>query len=326
MPDLINTSDVPLAPSAKTTETVLPDWYTNYAMQVLSNQRAVADNPYATYGSPRVAGFTPDQEAGFEATRAAAGSFAGPLSAATTAVGALQGIRPSASAAPWLNRAGVTSASQVGQYMDPYQDLVVDRIGELGARNLTERLLPAIGDQFVGAGGYGGTRQAEEIGRAVRDTQESISAEQNRALSEGYRGALTASGADLTRFGALAGTAGNLAASDVSSGVQAGGALANLGAQQQQLGLQGAGALAGIGAQQQQLGQKNLDVGFEDFLRQQGWDQARIDNMVKTLQGVAPAVPKSVLEQGYGPVSDNGSDSPSTAQAIASAIGALLLN
>ena len=325
MPDLLNTSDVPLAPSAKTSETVLPDWYTNYAMQVLSNQQAVSGTPYPTFGSPRVADFTPDQQAGFEAVRGAAGAYQPGLAQAEQTVGALSGIRPSASAAPWLSRAGVTSASQVDQYMDPYQDLVVDRIGALGARNLTERLLPAIGDQFVGSGGYGGTRQAEEIGRAVRDTQEGISAEQHRALSAGYQGALGAAGADLSRFGALGQTAGGLAAQDVSSGLAVGDAQARMAAQAQQLALNGAGALTQVGQQQQALNQKNLDVGYEDFLRQQGWDQSRIDNLVKTLQGVAPAVPKSVLEQGYGPVAVDTTKSPSTAQAIASAIGALRL-
>jgi hypothetical protein len=82
MPDLLNTSDVPLAPSAKTSETVLPDWYTNYAMEVLSTQRATALNPYQPYGSPRVADFSPDQQAGFEAARSAAGAYQPGLQAA----------------------------------------------------------------------------------------------------------------------------------------------------------------------------------------------------------------------------------------------------
>lgn len=326
MPDLLNTSDVPLAPSAKTSETVLPDWYTNYAMQILSNQQATSANPYATYGSPRVADFTPDQQAAFEAARGASGAYQPGLAAATGTVDSVAaGPSSSMVAQPWLDRAGATSPSVVGQYMDPYQDFVVDRIGELGARNLSERLLPAIGDQFVGAGGYGGTRQAEEIGRAVRDTQESISAEQNRALSAGYQGALGAAQTDLSRMGALASTAGGLRATDVSSGLATGQAQGALAAQAQSLGLTGAGALQTVGAQQQALGQKNLDVGYEDFMRQQGYNQQQIDAMAKTLGAVAPAVPKSVLEQGYGPVSTNGTQSPSTAQAIASLVGSFLL-
>lgn len=325
MPDLLNTSNVPLAPSAKTSETVLPDWYTNYAMQVLSNQQAVAATPYTPYASPRIADFTPDQQAGFEATRAAAGSFAPLTGQAGEVLGALQ-PNASATAAPWLQRAGATSASQVGQYMDPYQDLVVDRIGELGARNLRERILPSIQDTFIGAGHDGtSSRAAESIGRAIRDTQEGISAEQNRALSTGYQGALQASGADLSRFGALGESAGRFATADTDSGIRIGGALTDLASRTQEMGLRGAGALTQVGNQQQALGQANLDAGYQDFLRQQGWDQTRIDNLVKTLQAVSPAVPKSILEQGYGPVSDNGSQSPSTAAAIASAVGALLL-
>lgn len=326
MADLLNTSNVPLAPSASTTETVLPDWYTNYAMQILSNQQATSANPYTTYGSPRVADFVPDQQAAFEAARGAAGAYQPGLAAATgtvnqTAAGPTSGMV----AQPWLNRAGGTAPSVVGQYMDPYQNFVVDRIGELGQRNLTERLLPAIGDQFVGSGGYGGTRQAEEIGRAVRDTQAGISAEQNRALSAGYQGALGAAQTDLSRFGSLGQTAGGFRAQDVSSGLAMGQAQGALAGQAQAMGLSGAGALQGIGQQQQALGQQNLDVGYQDFLRQQGYDQQQINAMTGTLQGVQPAVPRSQLQHGYGPVPQVGEGKTSTAGAIAAALGAYLL-
>ena len=323
MPDLLNTSNVPLAPHATTTETVLPDWYTNYAMQILSNQKAVSSNPYPTYGSPRIADFTSDQQAGFEATRGAAGSYQPGMQAATGAVGALAGVNPSAAANPWLARSGVTSASQVGQYMSPYIDQVVDRIGALGNRNFTENLMPAIGDQFVSAGGYGGSRQAEAIGRAARDTQEGITAAQAGALDSGYRGSLSAAGTDLQRYGALGSTALEGGRADVDSGIRVGGALSDLAGRQQSLGLGAAGALQQIGGMQQDIDQKNLDVGFQDFLRQQGYDQTQIDAMTRTMQGVAGGVPKSTLETGYGPAQTTGSTS--TAGAIAAAIGALLL-
>ena len=85
-------------------------------------------------------------------------------------------------ASPFLTKAGQTSVTGIQDYMNPYTDLVVNRIAELGNRNFNEKLIPQISDQFVGAGGYGGSRQAEAIGRAARDTQEGISAEQARAL------------------------------------------------------------------------------------------------------------------------------------------------
>jgi hypothetical protein len=324
MADLLNTSNASLAPSARTTETALPDWYTNYAAQIVSNQNEIAAQPYTAYSGPRVADFTGDQQAGFQMTRDAAGAYKPGLAQATQTVGALAGLRPSEMAQPWMSQAGQSAPSVVGQYMDPYQDFVVDRIGQLGARNLSERLLPQISDQFIGAGGFGGSRQAEAIGRAIRDTQEGISAEQNKALSQGYQSSLGAAQNDLSRYGTLAGLAGNLGAQDISSGLAVGNSQADLAAMAQQLGLQGAGALQSVGAQQQAMNQKNLDVAYEDFLRQQSHGQTQLDNMTKTLQGVAPAVPKATLEQGYGPAAQQ-TQSPSTLQSLAGVLGALLL-
>lgn len=326
MADLLNTSGVPLAPYASTTETVLPDWYTNYAMGVLSNQQAVSGTPYTTYTGPRIADFTPDQQAGFEATRAAAGSFAPALDMAGGALSTVAGM-PSASTAaqPYLTASGALAPEVVGGYLDPYMTNVTDRIAALGNRNLTENLLPAIGDQFVGAGGYGGSRQAEAIGRAVRETQEGITSQQLGALSQGYQSSLGAAQTDLSRLGSLASTAGNLRASDVSSGISTAGALSDLGARTQGLGLAGAGALRDVGQAQQALDQQNLDVAHQDFLRQQGWDQTQIDALSRTLAAVKPAVPSTTLRQGYGNASSQPSSSTSTAGAIASALGAILL-
>lgn len=264
--------------SPDSSQLTMPDWYTNYAAQILANQGAVAAQPYTTYQGPRVAGFSGDTNAAFDATRAAAGATApgiaqaqGYLSAGAggSALSAAQGyfdraanmsgvdaadpyLKSAASmssvgaatptlqqglgyygastspmgiqaASPFLSQAGLSSVSNIGSYMSPYTDQVVNRIGDLGARSLREKLLPQISDQFIGAGGYGGSRQAEAIGRAVRDTQESISAQQDQALESGYGTSLQAAQADQARQAQLAQTAGGL------------------GAQQQQL-LQGAGS------------------------------------------------------------------------------------
>lgn len=132
-------------------------------------------------------------------------------------------------ASPYLQAAGQSSAQNVGQYMNPYNEQVTNRIAQLGARNLSENILPQISSDFIKAGGYGSTRQRDLIGRAARDTQESILGQQSQALQAGYGQGLTASAADLARYGNLAGTAGGL------------------GTQQQQL-LQGAASgISGVG-------------------------------------------------------------------------------
>jgi len=114
------------------------------------------------------------------------------------------------SASPYLQAAGQSSAQNLGQYMNPYNEQVTNRIAQLGARNLSENILPSIGSDFIKAGGYGSTRQRDLIGRAARDTQESILGQQAQALQQGYGQALTASAGDLSRYGNLAGTAGQL--------------------------------------------------------------------------------------------------------------------
>jgi hypothetical protein len=132
-------------------------------------------------------------------------------------------------ASPYLQAAGQSSAQNVGQYMNPYNEQVTNRIAQLGARNLSENILPQISSDFIKAGGYGSTRQRDLIGRAARDTQESILGQQSQALQAGYGQGLTASAADLARYGQLGATAGGL------------------GTQQQQL-LQGAASgISGIG-------------------------------------------------------------------------------
>jgi hypothetical protein len=304
MTDLL-TSNVPLGASAKTTETVLPDWYTSYAQQLLANQQAVSNTPYTTYQGPRVAGFTPEQQQAFTQTAQAAQAYQPGLQQATQVAQQAATMSPLTVAQPYLTQAAAPATANVAQYMNPYMDQVVNRVGELGARTLREQLLPQIGEQFIKAGGYGGSRQAEAIGRSLRDVAESTQAKQAELLASGYGGALSASQADLARAGQLAATAGQIGATNVSAQQTSAEQLAKLAAAQQSLGLTGAGALQNVGTAQQALNQQNLDVGYQDFLRQQGYDQTQINAMLNTLGGVATAVPKATMETGYAPVSSS---------------------
>lgn len=53
----------------------LPEWYTQYTTDMLGRAQAVANLPYAQYTGPRIAGFTPTEQAGFAATQQAAGAY-----------------------------------------------------------------------------------------------------------------------------------------------------------------------------------------------------------------------------------------------------------
>ena len=325
--------------SDMTKQQVLPDWYTNYAMDILANQRAVSTNPYATYQGPRVADFTPTQQQSFGMTGTAATAYQPLLGEATTAAQAAANA-PGAlnTSQPYLSQAGQTSVSNIGSYMNPYNDAVTNRIADLGTRNLTENILPQIEGRYIQAGqlGYGsrdgmGTPSGmmTDTSRAVRDVSADILAQQTAALQSGYNQAAGLAGTDLSRFGTLANTAGGLAQTQQQQQLAASGALSNLGAQAQTLGLTGANAIGNVGALQQQQGQKNLDVAYGDFLRQQGYPQEQISNMVKTFQGVASGVPSATLDYGIGPssvkqeYSSTGKDIASALTAAAGVVGAL---
>lgn len=325
MADLLSSSTSPnLAPSASTTQTVLPDWYTNYAQQILANQQTQSSTPYTPYTAPRVADFTPDQQAGFAATEAAAGSAAPALTAAQGALTTAAGITPSAGAQGYLSAASAPAYSTVQNYLNPYESNVTDQIAQLGNQNLTQNILPAIGNEFVSAGGYGGSRDAETIGRAIQTTQGNITAAQAAALAQGYTSSLGAAQTDASKNATLASTAGNLGALDVNAGLASGQALENLGTTTQNAGLTGAGALTSIGGQQQQLDQTNLTNAYQDFLTQQGYNQTQINAMLAALSGTKPAVPTSTLQTGYGAVPTSATTTtPSGVQDIASILGAL---
>ncbi len=129
------------------------------------------------------------------ALSALAGQYGGPggLSAQTApyAQSAMSAISPST--AQWSN-----AARQ--QYMSPYTTGVTNEIARLGNRNLQENVLGAVNDSFIGSGGFGSSRNAEMIGRAMRDAQADISGKQAMALESGYNTALQGFQTDQARL------------------------------------------------------------------------------------------------------------------------------
>jgi len=319
---------------ATQSQTVLPEWYTNYAMDLLANQQALAQRPFPLAPMPRVAEFSPTQQQGFAMTGEAAGAYQPALGQATQATQqAINAPGGLAAAQPFFDRAGQTSVANIGQYMNPFQEQVVDRIGELGARNLRERFMPEIEGRYIGAGqlGMGGRQPGTgtpsgmmtDTARALRDTQEAVLAQQAQALQSGYSEAAGLAGTDLTRFAGLGAQTGALAGQDISRSLSGAQQLAGMGQQAQQLGLTGAGALQQVGGVQQSQAQRNLDVAYEDFLRQQGYPQEQINNMLQTFRGVGQGIPTAAQEFGIVPTGQDARFQPSTAASIVGGLAGL---
>ena len=315
-------------------QSVLPEWYTNYAMELLSNQQALAQRPFALPPMPRVAEFSPTQQRGFEMTGQVAGAYQPALGQATqTTQQALAAPGGLAAAQPFLTQAGQTSVANIGQYMNPYQEQVIDRIGQLGARNLSERILPEVEGRYISAGqlGFGGRQPGmgtpsgmmTDTARAIRDTQEAVLAQQAEALQGGFTEATRLASGDLSRFAGLGETMGGLTQRDITQQLAGAQQLAGMGEQAQQLGLTGAGALQQVGGVQQSQAQRNLDVAYEDFLRQEGYPQEQINAMLQTFQGVKPGVPTGSQEFGIVPLGYQEKMPPSTGESIASILALL---
>ena len=170
--------------------------------------------------------------------------------------------RATAAADPYMQAAAQSSAQNIGQYMNPYTQNVTDQMAKLGARNLSENLLPAVSDQFIRAGQFGGSRMGEFGSRALRDTQESVLNQQAQALQSGYGQALGASQSDLARQAQLAGTAGSIAGADLSRILQGASQYGNLGQTAGQITSNQMQNLTNVGQAQTAAGQAQQQFGL----------------------------------------------------------------
>jgi hypothetical protein len=189
-----------------------------------------------------------------------------------------------------LQQGTQTAPSVVGQYMNPYINDVVNQIGTLGQRNITQNLAPGATSGAVGMGQFGSKRGAEVLGNTLRDALQDIGVRQTGALSAGYKDAMTAAQTDLSRQlmgGQLAGTL----AGDV-----------------QKYNLADINALSTMGAQQQQIGQAQQDYTLGNLKKESD-----------LLRGYT--VPTSVASTYQGPLP--GAYGPSTLSTL-SGVAALL--
>lgn len=242
----------PSVTSNQSSYTSLPDWFQDYQKGILSKGNAIANDPFQVYGGTRIAPATTDQTNAYSSVRTNQGNWQPNLTGATD----------------YTTAAGATfDPTEFAKYQSPYIDGVVNRIAQLGARNLSENLLPQVNDTFTGAGQFGSSRHADFTNRAVRDANESILGQQSLALQQAQDSAMsnyqTAMGRKL----------------------QAGEQLGTLGQLQQQLSTQDAAALESIGQSQQQQNQSSLDLAYKDFQEQRDYPRTQVEWLNNLLKG-----------------------------------------
>lgn len=249
LPGLTAANPASLTSTLTDTDTQLPAWLQEYTRGLAGQATEVAGGefqPYqaptgvATYGQDtgQIAGFSPLQQQSFNQVQANQGNYK-----------------------PFTDYASQTVPQAVGSYMSPYTDSVVNRIAQLGQRNLAENLLPQVNSTFTGAGQFGSTRNADFTNRALRDANESILGQQSNALQTGFQNAQNMALQDMTR--------------------QAG-----LGGQVQQFGAQDVGLLSTAGGQQQALEQQNMALANQDWQNQNNFQKQNLDWLSQIIRGL----------------------------------------
>lgn len=285
----------------------IPKWMSDYTQGLIARANAAAAEPYIPYGGPRIAGFTPEQQAAWGLTEANIGAYQPYLEAGASGyMGGLERAANIGRAASPFVMAGAqdfTDPGMVEQYMSPYVQNVLDRQESLATRTLEEEFMPRISGMFGGAGQYGsrgGTGSMEDIAvRGARDIQEGLEAQRLEALHGVYGQAADIFGQQRSREAELARIVGALEEAGAQSMFQGAEGLGRMGEAAQQMGLTDAAALEGIGAQIQGLDQRALDLAYQDFLEQRQLPFDRLAFMSDIIRGIQ--VPRTTTRTDVGP-------------------------
>lgn len=236
---------------------------------------------YQPYTAPRIAEFTEDQVDAFEGIRGAQGA-----------------------STPYFNRQETlidratreTTPELTQQYMNPYTQTVINQqLRELGRQGEQQR--QKIGAGAVGAGGYGGSRQAILEAEQMRNEGMRGDDIQARGLNQAF--ALAQQGIQQQRAADAAG--------------------ANMfGQMAQQVPGQRfkeLGALAGIGAADQTQQQRALDLGYEQFTDEYNFPMKNLNEYSAILRGFPLSPTQNISRAVYSPVA------PLSSQLLGAGVG-----
>lgn len=293
----------------------VPSWLSDYTQGLIARANAVAAEPYQAYQGPRVAGFSPLQTQAQDMAQSNVGSWSPYTDAAKSGYqGVLGGPGGLSQAAPYLQAGTGSYTDQVDKYMNPYVENVIDRSTQLAQQKLQEKLMPAINSNFIRSGAYGSAGQQRATGQALRDVTGELQSQSRAALSDAYNQGAQLQGTEAMRQLQAGQMAGSLYGQDMTNRLQASQGLGGLGQMIQGLRGTDAAALAAAGADQQAQTQRNLDVGYGDFLAQRGYPKEQVNWMSSIIHGL-PSMGGTTQTQQTGPASSYG---PSTLSQLAS--------
>lgn len=239
--------------SKSTTEINLPGYVEAGGSQQYGIANSLQMQPYVPYQGPRIAPYTADENAAFDYARNSVGQWQPDLNASRQMI--------DYATTPW-------SDTQAQQYMDPYAKNVTDIAAREVQRAYDTDTQKAINTAAVGSGAFGGARHGVVESEAQRNKNQAIGDIYTSGLSNAYNSAL--------------GAYQNAQNTTLQGANQA----AGLGQLQQGLGTADTELLLRSGEYQRQLPQQNLDLAYQDFLRQYQDPYAKSQYATSILAGV----------------------------------------
>lgn len=232
-----------------------PEELKPYITDVLSKSQAIQEKREAEgfipYTGPQQAAFTPEQEQAFTGIQGLVGAgqqYFDPAARLTAA----SAIAP--------------TGAEIGQYMSPYMQQVVD-IQQREARRAADVEQQQLAAQAVGAGGYGGSRQAILEAEQRRNLQTQLGDIQARGLAAAYEDAQARLAAQRQR--------------EMAAGAQFG----TLGQVAPQQALKELTAVEAVGAQRQAQQQTALDIARQQFEKEQTFPETTLQQYQSVIRG-----------------------------------------
>jgi hypothetical protein len=283
-------------PANTTQTTELPEWARPYAKNILAKGEALTDinqNPYQKYNQPRVASNDPLQD---KAYNDAAGMTPAWQSGLGSQYAAQAGqYQPGQFGVNNVSTGSFVQPGTAQSYMSPYMQNVVDTQQREAIRQ-SDIQQGRNNAQAVGAGAFGGSRQAlveaerqrnlgTQLGNiqatgsqaAYEQAQNQFNQEQQKQLQAALANQST--GMQAQQLGEQSRQFGNSAA------LQAASTLGNLGGQQFQQGMDINKLQNAYGAQRQARNQQGLDIAYQDFMNQQNYPYRQLGFMSDLLRG-----------------------------------------
>ena len=283
------------APTNQTvTQTNLPEYARPYFENLLNRAQAISYQGYQPYQGPRIQEFTQPQKAlqqetlGLQTPGEFATAGAGMTGIGTLGMGAAgAGLGRALSYDP--SSASRFDGGAANFYMSPYQQAVTDiALREASQQGALQKQAGAMG--AIGRGTFGGARQALIQAEQDRNLMRTLGDIQAQGSQAGFTQAQQQFNADEARrqqalqYASTLGT--QLFGQGLGTAQQAAAGLGALGATRQQSDLQRLQAQQATAAQQQEMAQNQMDIAYQDFLRQRDYPQEMLGFYSQMLRGL----------------------------------------